>query len=331
MNMPMDFICRMHTPADIDALIRFWGENSGWGAIERELWEHRFLNTPLGPAAFALAIEENSGEILGQFGFIPSQISVDGALVRAYRPVATIVREDIRNTEGFGILQLLIYQMYMHASEVLGSQGAALIHIVPDPRWLRLFQMMPFFQSVTRSLYTLTLPLNKPIELPAAITLSPLAYADPRIDELWEKAKGLYRSIVVRNALALSWKNSHASFDLYGVEREGHLIGLFSAIVKGKEKKWQLCDVLTADADESLELALRAACQQAQTYVQNPAHQADNIDHIAALATPLMEEKLLALGFEKINYGVSLVVHVLDNSLDTSAVAPEQWYLTPNE
>lgn len=329
--MDIDFICRMHTAEDIDALIDFWGKNSGWGPIERELWEHRFLNTPLGPASMALAVEENTGEILGQFGFIPSLVSVDGVQVSAYRPVATIVREDIRNTEGFGILQQVIYQMYMHASTFLAEKGVGLIHLVPDPRWLRLFQMLPFFKSVTRPLYTLGLPLAHTFTLPDGLSVVPLDYGDPRIDTLWEKAKRLYRTIVVRNRMALSWKNSHAAFDLYGLIKEDQLIGLFSYILKPKEKKWQLCDVLSEDAAAALDFTLQAACNEAHRYVSAPEHQDQGINHIAVLATPLIEEKLIEFGFEKINYGVSLVVHVLDESLDAAAVAPEEWYLTPNE
>lgn len=321
----------MHTTEDIDALIDFWGKNSGWGPIERSLWEHRFLHTPLGPASIAMAVEENSGEILGQFGFIPSLVSVDGIQVNAYRPVATIVREDIRNTEGFGILQQVIYQMYMHASEYLTSKGAALIHLVPDPRWLRLFQMLPFFKSVTMPLYTLGLPLKQDFDLPTSIKVISLAYSDSRIDGLWDKAKQLYRSIVVRDHVALSWKNSHAAFELFGLLDQGRLTGLFSYILKPKERKWQLCDVLCENPDEALENTLRAACNEAHRYFCTPEHQDQNIDHIAALATPLMEKKLSQLGFEKINYGVSLVVHVLDETLDPAAVSPEAWYLTPNE
>ena len=321
----------MHTPEDIDTLVRFWGENSGWGPIERSLWEHRFLHTPLGPASIALAVEDTTGEIIGQFGFIPSLVSVDGVNVRAYRPVATIVREDIRNTEGFGILQQVIYQLYMHASGILSEQGVGLIHLVPDPRWLRIFQMLPFFKSITLPLYTLPLPLTQPFELPDGIAIVPLDYADPRIDTLWEKAKHLYRSIVVRNTVALSWKNSHAAFQLFGLVQEDRLIGLFSYILRPKENKWQLCDVLSENAEAALELTLQAACNEAQVYIGDPVHKNEGIDHIAALATPLLQEKLSQLGFEKINYGVSLVIHVLDESLNAEAVAPEQWYLTPNE
>ncbi len=81
----MATIYRMHTPEDIPALVKFWSENSGWDQIDRTEWERRFHYTPYGEASVAVAVDKKNNEIVGQFVFIPTVISIDGKEVKAFR------------------------------------------------------------------------------------------------------------------------------------------------------------------------------------------------------------------------------------------------------
>ena len=85
----------MNTDADKPAMIKFWSEHSGWDTLDEEQWDHRFTKTPMGPAAFSLAVDQESKEIVGQSAFIPCRVTVEGSEFRSYRPFGAII-----NTKG---------------------------------------------------------------------------------------------------------------------------------------------------------------------------------------------------------------------------------------
>ncbi len=91
---------RIYTDDDINQLVDFWNQNSGWDIIFRKEWERRFYHTPLGTATIVLAEEEKTGDLLGQFIFIPSLVSVKGLQVKAFRPFAPVVKKELRSALG---------------------------------------------------------------------------------------------------------------------------------------------------------------------------------------------------------------------------------------
>ena len=56
----MSIAYRMTTENDVDALVDFWLQNSGWDQIDRKEWERRFYYTPYGNSPVAIAIDETS-------------------------------------------------------------------------------------------------------------------------------------------------------------------------------------------------------------------------------------------------------------------------------
>lgn len=328
----MNIDYRMAAPEDDDALIRFWSDNSGWGDIDPAVWKHRFLHTPLGRAAFALSFDSDNGEILGQFGFIPSLIWVDGAEVKAYRPVATIVKEEIRKEQGINALQLIILQMYGLATQHMIEEGVGLVHIVPDPKWLRLFKMAPFFQTATFPLYIKPFPIQDNYSLPLGYDIEFLEGTDGRLDKLWEQARDMYGSMIVRHKEALSWKNSHVDIQLTGITYQSELIGFFASGLRAKGKKWQICDIMSIDSGKALRYTLTAACICAQRYWESlpPADQ-EQLREAELLTTPLLEPVVQELNFQREDYDFAFVVHVLDENLPADKVAPQHWYVSPND
>ncbi len=107
---------RIYTDDDINQLVDFWNHNSGWDIIYRNEWERRFYHTPLGTATIVLAEEEKTGDLLGQFIFIPSLVSVKGLQVKAFRPFAPVVKKELRSALGMLTLFEHIYKMYDYAA-----------------------------------------------------------------------------------------------------------------------------------------------------------------------------------------------------------------------
>lgn len=327
--MQLEF--KMHQKQDEDLLVDFWNRNSGWGTIEKDTWLNKFMSSPLGPSSFALALDKPSGEIVAQFGFVPSSVSWSGDQVAAYRPVAIMVRKDIRENKSLVTVPKLILQLYQFATRQLERQGTRLIHMVPDHRWARLFKMAPNFKLLSFPLYHLELPLVSPPVPDAAYRQQPMSYDDPAIDELWDRAKKNYPFIVTRDRTSLAWKNSHRPFLLWGLYREEKLVGLFTIYQKEKNRKWQICDVLAEDTGPVLKNLLMAACIEGQRSWEAMPPEERSLEEIELFPSQIMEPIVQELGFQPVKYKFSLVIHQLDKSLPKSMGEAKNWYVSPNE
>jgi hypothetical protein len=327
----MEIIYRTGTPEDRKAAARFWCEHAGWGFMDEALWDRVFGRTPQGPSLLVLAADRAAGELLGQFIFIPFPVSVDGREVAAYRAFAPVVHTELRLRDDAISLQGIILQMYLHAVETLSNQGAGLIFMVPDPRWARLFAMAPFFATGAFPLMSLPLPEAEKMALPEGYDVHPLEFADPRIDELWEKSRLLSRSMAFRNQVFLQWKNSHRPYQLFAVTDGIGLIGAFVILRKPPDKQALLCDLLAKDGGPALEATLKAACLQAWRREAGLDAAEQALEKISVLAAPLLAPGLKALGFSEEKYKFTLVIHLLDPALPPEALAPDQWYISAND
>jgi hypothetical protein len=319
----------MYTTDDIDALVQFWKENSGWDQIDRTEWERRFYYTPFGSASIVLAMNDQSNEIIGQFLFIPTRIYIDGREVKGFRPFAPVVKESVRSELGFMTLIEVVMKMYNHAMDEFRKEGVGLIHMLPDPRWSKAFQFLPGIQLDHFPLWSRPLPLNQIYDLPEGYSIRPIASTDERINALWEKSRELYGCSFLRNTTTLPWKASHGNYQLIGVFKHNDLVGFSSSIVKAHDKQWLICDLLAANADEAMEVTLKASCNLAQEFLQS--HEEVTVNKIAILATSLMQEKLEYLGFKKDEYRFPMVIQVLDDTITQEQAAPKRWYASAND
>lgn len=328
----MNLNFRMHNSNDIDKLVQFWCENSGWDVIDRKEWERRFCHSPFGNAEIALAEETDDGTILAQFIFIPSEIIINGKSYKAFRPFAPVMHKVFRNKLTILELSNYILKMYRLASKTFAANGVALLHMMPDPRWARLFH---FLKSAAVSSFPLySLYLNKPISitLNENYSYNEIEPGDLRIDDLWAKTSALHKCLIVRNSFTLPWKLSHGDYKVIGVFKDSHLTGFSASIFKSKDKQWQICDLLFENADESLLATLQATCLYATEFKDNlPDFEKNNLNKIAILATPLLENALSILGFEKDNYKFQLVTQILDKNLLKNKIKPENWYVSAND
>lgn len=319
---------RMHTKDDRENLIRLWSEQSGWDVLDSETWEHRFFKTPLGESAISLAVDKDTGAIVGQCIFIPALVSIDGREVRAYRTFAPLLHQELRGLNLLNPFKHPLYRMYKFATDFLAKNGVGLAYSMPDPRWLRAFQLLPNFQIGKFPLWSLKLPLAQKFEIPNNLQIRDIEADDARIDELWKRSSKFYECVVVRSSKFLPWKTSHGNYFYQGVFRADELVGFVASIFKSRDKQWLICDILAVD-NESLEAAICASCNSANDFLTtNPL---EVINKIAVLATERMLPIVKNLGFFRNAYDFPFVVHLLDNTILKKKVAPSRWYLSAND
>jgi hypothetical protein len=165
------------------------------------------------------------------------------------------------------------------------------------------------------------------VELPPGYEARPLETWGSEVDALWERFASLHPVQAVRDARMLAWRVGKGLHRVTAVRRRGELVGLAAAQRKG-DQQWLVCEILAADADESLRATIIAATEVAQqeAIVDDRPRP---IRKIAMLVTPVMEGAARAVGFQRDAYDFPLVVHALDPSFDPTTIAPSDWYVSP--
>ena len=325
----MSLTYRLYQDGDLPALRRLWEENTNWGTVTAEMWRQHVVEAPLGGVSGAVAEDSATGQIVGQFAFMPSLINVSGREYRAFRPAAPIVAKSLRFRSPNPMSHPVV-AMYMHAVKALRERGDGLIYMVPDPRWVRFFKMFPNLYGGSFPLWKLDLPLAAKFSLPEGYTAAPLVVLDDeRIDQLWAKWSGFHTCQVVRDARSLPWKIGKGEYEVLGVERGGELVGLVASRRKG-DRQWLICDLLAADCGEALRATIIAVSNLAHERAAS-APPDKTIIKVTLLVTPVMEPVVRDLGFVRDSYDFPMVIHVLNQSITKEEVAPSKWYVSAND
>jgi hypothetical protein len=320
----MDLTYRLDRSDDIPELKRLWAETA-WGAFTEEMYRHYFEEAPLGRPVLCVA-QEDSGRIVGEIAFLPTDLSIDGRVVRAYRPAAPILSPTVR---GWSVNPMShpVVQMYSHALQLLKDKGA-LVYSLPDPHWKLLSLMFPNVVRGSYPLWSIPLPFSTFGSLAARYSAGVLREWDARVDRLWEATARRNPCLVVRDARRLFWKAGPPEFEVTAVERGRDLVGLVCSKQKG-DRQWLICDLLAAD-DEALRESLKAACHLADSKARE-AEPSDPITKAAILATPALVPVLDGLGFRRDKYDFPMIIRILDDSISREAVDPSRWYLSAND
>lgn len=327
--MPLEY--RLIEPEDLPALQKLWVEETEWGRLTEHIYQRAVVEAPLGGVSGTVATDAETGQIVGQFAFVPSLVTVKGREYRAFRPGAPIIARSQRFRSPNPLAHPAV-AMYMHAVKALRERGDGLIYMVPDPRWVRLFKMFPKFQAGKFPLWRLDLPLTREIEMPKNFTAAPLAALDDaRVDRLWAAWSRFHSCSVVRDSRMLPWKIGDGEYTVLGIERTGsdELAGLVASRRKG-DRQWLVCDVLAADDAESLRATFIAVVRLANVRAQS-ADPSRPINKVTVLVTPIIEPTLRALGFVRDAYDFPVIVHILNSSISKEDVAPANWYVSAND
>ena len=113
------------------------------------------------------------------------------------------------------------------------DEGAALLLMVPDPRWTRFLRMFPGLQTGKVPLFSKSLPLAQPLAVERGYEVESITTFDGRIDALWKEAGRHHGVALVRNAAALRWKVGRGDWEVLGVTRGDRLVGLVASRKKG--------------------------------------------------------------------------------------------------
>lgn len=325
----MSLTYRLVLEEDLPALQKLWKEEAGWGKLSEQMWQRYVVDAPLGGISGTVATDGETGEIVGQFAFVPSLVTVRGREYRAFRPGAPVVARSQRFRSANPLAHPVV-AMYMHAVKALRRRGDGFIYMVPDPRWVRLFRMFPKFQAGKFPLWRRDLPLSRELEMPEGYTSAPLSVLDDeRIDRLWTAWSRFHDCSVVRDSRSLPWKVGGGEYVVLGIERDGELVGLVASRKKG-DRQWLVCDVLAADDRESLRATFVAVVNLADERARH-ADPSQPIGKVTVLVTPVLEPTLRSLGFVRDEYDFPVIVHILNPAISKEDVAPSKWYVSAND
>jgi len=320
---------RLATDEDLPGIEALWEEQGEWGgaAMFRQVREW-IMKIPTGEPWGVVAQDAATGAIVGQLQMLPTAVQLDGQLVPAVRPYATIVS---RATSGrilsMNPLDQPAIALYQRGIALAREGGAHLSHMVADPNWLPLLRLYPPLAVETFPLWSRSLPLDRPPGLPPGFEEVPVEGVDPRVDALGAAWTELHGCGTVRSAAGLHWKTRREEHSVLGVERNGRLTGVVASLPRG-DRQWLITDLYAADPGESLKATLVAACRVAHDLaLQDP----EKLRKIGILATPPMLPTLAELGFSRDNYQFPLVVQRLDASLTKAAIAPQRWYVAATD
>jgi len=327
--MVVPLTCRLGAKEDLPALRELWEKETDWGPMDPE-FRHWLHDNPW-PGSFVVVAVDADHRIVGQFSFIAMPVSVQGDAVQAARTYGAIVSRTLRESWcNRDVAHHPVKQMFGYGVSEARARGYRMIFSMPDPRWSGFFRLHPTFRYSTFTLWSRSLPLSEPLQLPPGYWSAPLTRWDDEIDRLWQTSARLHGCVVMRDARTLQWKL--AGFDVRAVYREARLVGLVSSRVRGGDQQNQLeiCDVLSEDIGPSLDATLRA--------VVNVAHHAAierepdmPLKKAAVLMIPVLEQPLCALGFGPEQYEFPFFVHCVDPMLSKERVDPSRWYLSQND
>jgi len=312
-------------------MLRLWEAESGWGAITEKQWREWYLETPHGESLVVVAAQE-SGEVVGQQVFTPTLVEVNDRELRALRLSAPILHKDfrrqIRRTDHPMI------GLYLTAMELAVEQKYSFIYALPEYAWL------PFFQWLTRSglhpfataeYGCLALALDEnadSIDVSAinGLTVSIAAEFGEDYNKLWNEAKKSFpiNCAVIRKPHWLNWKiGGHLTLEVRHAS-DRSLVGYVAV----KKESGLLVDML-ARKPEDLSGVVIAALRMLKS--EEGRATLNGINSLKAMETPILRPLLRELGFAPVEFKFAFICDNLDPLLADETIAPEQWYLMPND
>ncbi|HEX8475262.1 MAG TPA: hypothetical protein VF666_14625 [Pyrinomonadaceae bacterium] len=333
----MGLTYEFHADATLPGLERLWRDATDWGEAALDGLRPWFEAAPFGKPSVVVASDEQTGATVGQFRFMPSQVSVNGRVFSAVRPFGTIVKPEAHEAADIrSPLDSPIARMYLAGVNEFQARGVSLVYTVPDQRWLGLFKRWVKTLAMFRldygtfPLWSLSLPLQSALPSDAGYSAAPLVAWDERVDRLWQKFSRLHGCTSLRDAATLQWKLSNANYTTTAIERDGELVGLVASRRKG-DRQWLICDMLVTDDGDALRATLSAVTHVAHEKSLSVGVGEEAIHKVAVLATPLMEPTLKDLGFARDDYDFPIAIHILDESIKAEDVAPSRWYVSAND
>ena len=333
----MNITYRNFISEDTDHIISFWNENSGWETdMDRTEFGVRFCSSPFGNPIIMLAIDNEAGNIVGLFCFLPFHVTINNKEEKCYRFFGAVFKESFR--EKFGVTSFLrgthpLNKLYVKGVEQAVEENAVIMYGIPDPRLSKVLRALPF-DTHKFPLWSYKLSTDTTFEFNDNTYVKDMDTTDQGINHLWEQTPKCNFCTLTKNAFFYQCKVSisHNRYRLKGFYINDKLVGLFTLSYKTHAFQWTIGDLLTLDHDEMLTRTLQAACFSAQLEYLRKEKEPGKEYKASVLATPLIEQKMKELNFYKDNYDFVFAVQLINKSkISKKEIAFENWYVSATD
>lgn len=318
---------RLFEKDDIVGVLRLWEEESGWGAITEEQFD-RWIYTPFGECLIAVAVDE-SGTIVGQQVFMPSNFYLDGTEIKACRVIAPILSKDIR--DNIRKKNHPFYEMHHTCLRAAISQRFSLIYGFPMHSWLTVLHLfpkvgLPKMETAEYECWSLPKTSFKNFSIIFDdLEASPTTEISADFDGLWNEAKRKFpiKCGMVRNAERLRWKlGKHLVFSTR--TSAGKLIG-YVAI----NKKTGLIVDMLAQTPSDLEVIFTSTLKAFDRFERDNG--AFSFGGIGLMKTETFSPLIEDFNFEKTDFKFAFGCYSIDSAIKTESILPPNWYKMPDD
>jgi hypothetical protein len=294
-------------------------------------WRQWYLETPHGESLVVVAVDEG-GEVVGQEVFSPTLVDVNGRQLRALRLSAPILRKDLRRH--IRRVDHPMVGLYLTAMKAAKEQRYSFIYAQPEYAWLPVFRWLtdsglyPFDIAEYQCLALAIDENADSIDESKAdgLSVSFTSEFGEDYNNLWDEAKKSFpiNCAVTRSQSWLDWKiGGHLTLEVRDAIDQ-RLVGYVAV----KKESGLLVDML-ARQPEDLSNVVTAALHMLKSEEGRTALK--GINSLKAMESPTLKPILREFGFAPVDFKFAFVCDNLDPTLDDESIAPERWYLMPND
>lgn len=351
-----DYLVRRYKEGDEKEINDLFNEIFGKNR-DLDQWRWKFRDDPVGSTEL-IVVAEAEGRIIGQFASVYLPLEFGDTIVRAAYDVDIIVHPNFR--KGLKGVHRSIYDLQL---KICTEQNIPFAIGGPNryayPIAIRFFNYkdldsLPFLlrrlnwrlavktripwlplpllahvRRVSNLYYRTTLALHSIIKR-RRIEVKMVSSFDDRIDTFWEKVKGNYGIIGVRDQRHLNWRyadkpNDH--YDIFIAEENGEIVGYTVLKVEKHLEEWAgfIVDLLSIETDIVSDLLISKALRYFLS---------EKIDYAVCMMVKkdLLYRSLLRSGFiekEGPDMVRRVVYRIIDSEIDELFLkAPENWHYT---
>jgi len=320
------FTCRRYQDSDKEDIMKLWQEESGWGAITLEQFDRWFINTPFGKCIIVIATNANN-EVTGQIIFSPTEMIVDGKVIKSLRGSAPIIRSDYRE-RNLRTTDHPAFTLIKRGFEIAAEDGYQLVYSFPSYGWLGLLRTFPkvlpnFSESVSFECFAISLEATQTFSLDNNYEVNIVTSFTQEYEQLWNKAVveiPLKCSIVRTPKLLKYILGGHLVFETRNTADKS-LVGYLAI-----NKKTGLIVDLFAGSEKDLKKVFFHSINFLSDEKFKNIY--SSLNQLKGMLTPTLVPVLKDINYSKDNYRFAFSSYLLDNTIPKEKIQQSQWYMT---
>ena len=319
---------RLFDKKDLPGILSLWENFSGWAGITSEQFTQWYINTPLGSCLIVVATDETD-TVLGQIVLVPAQVILNGQSLKAVRLSAPILHPELRQADLRNKSHPVI-MMVTKSVELASEKGYHILYSLPAHAWigsLNILQRLGMHDLQMASYECRKISLIDEaiwsICSGNALMISQVQHFSKSYDDLFAEATKQFpfSLCIARTTERLQWKISHHI--VLEIRNEQGLIGYVAY-----KKNGLLVDIMArtpAHLKQVLTASLKALHHQNDHRIKVP------FDEIKFMMTTSVRNLLEGINHQPANFQFALASYPLQNHIDKHAIAPEHWYMMPDD